>query len=469
MINNADVTKADVLATNGVVHIIDHVLIPHCLDDFVQFAMAGKTVVDLAVATPDLSTLVTAVKAAGLVDTLSGKGPFTVFAPTNEAFAKLPKATLASLLKPENKQQLVDILTYHVVVGAAVYAKDLTNNEQIKTVEGKAVTAHVSGTTVKINDATVTTANVAASNGVVHIIDTVLLPPSAPAQSECHSFVGAVAAGCASPTMDGCFGAGPNGGCATGGCFYCKAGAAPPAASNCHSYNDAVAAGCASPTMGACFGNGPNGGCDAGGCFYCKAKPAGQNIVQLASATPDLSTLVAAVKAAGLVDTLSSKGPFTVFAPTNEAFAKLPKATLASLLKPENKQQLVDILTYHVVAGDVNKADLMDMDMLQTVEGKKVTVRVADGGVLINSAKVTSADNDASNGVVHIIDAVLMPPSPPAPTPAAPTPSPLPNIPALATANTDLSTLVAALKAADLVDTLSGKGPFTVFAPTNEA
>merc|ERR1719331_1207559 len=107
---------------------------------------------------------------------------------------------------------------------------------------------------------------------------------------------------------------------------------------------------------------------------------------------------------------------------------------------------------------------MMDMEMLQTVEGKNVTVRVANGAVLINSAKVTSADNDASNGVVHIIDAVLMPPSPPAPAP-----SPLPSIPALATANKDLSTLVAALKAADLVDTLSGKGPFTVFAPTNEA
>merc|ERR1719181_904426 len=193
------------------------------------------------------------------------------------------------------------------------------------------------------------------------------------------------------------------------------------------------------------------------------------SIPALATADKDLSTLVAALKAADLVDTLSGKGPFTVFAPTNEAFAKLPKGTLDNLLKPENKQQLVDILTYHVVAGDVNKADLMDMDMLQTVEGKNVTVRVADGGVLINSAKVTSADNDASNGVVHIIDAVLMPPSPPAPTPPAPTPAPLPTIPALATADKDLSTLVAALKAADLVDTLSGKGPFTVFAPTNEA
>merc|ERR1719247_626940 len=151
-------------------------------------------------------------------------------------------------------------------------------------------------------------------------------------------------------------------------------------------------------------------------CAACATNANNATIVQLAVATPDLSTLVTALKAGQLVDTLSGAGPFTVFAPTNEAFAKLPKATLASLLKPENKAKLVDILTYHVVAGDVNKADLMDMDMLQTVEGKKVTVRVADGGVLINSAKVTSADNDASNGVVHIIDAVLMPPSPPAPT-----------------------------------------------------
>merc|ERR1719183_1161494 len=194
MINNADVTKADVLATNGVVHIIDHVLIPHCLDDFVQFATAGKTIVDLAVATPDLSTLVTAVKAAGLVDTLSGKGPFTVFAPTNEAFAKLPRGTLDNLLKPENKQQLVDILTYHVAAGS-VHAKDLTNNEQIKTVEGKAVKVSVIPYVnyVYINNARVTQADVGASNGVVHIIDTVLMPPAPPAPTPAPPTIPALA------------------------------------------------------------------------------------------------------------------------------------------------------------------------------------------------------------------------------------------------------------------------------------
>merc|ERR1740117_1696182 len=190
-------------------------------------------------------------------------------------------------------------------------------------------------------------------------------------------------------------------------------------------------------------------------------KPTGKTIVDLAVATPELSTLVTALKAADLVNTLSGKGPFTVFAPTNEAFSALPAGVLANLLKPENKAQLVDLLTYHVASCDVHAKGLMDMQMLTTVEGKNVTVRVAGKDILINSAKVTTADVDASNGVVHIIDAVLMPGD--APAPAGKT------VVDLAVANPDLSTLVTALKAADLVDTLSGKGPFTVFAPTNEA
>merc|ERR1712195_390415 len=168
MINDATVKTADIAASNGVVHIIDAVLIPK--------PPAGKTIVDLAVATPDLSTLVAALKAGGLVETLSGKGPFTVFAPTNEAFGKLPKATLAHLLEPANKKELDAILTYHVVAGVAAFSKDLTDGEKIKTVNGQSVTAHVSAAGVMINDATVKTADIAASNGVVHIIDAVLIP-----------------------------------------------------------------------------------------------------------------------------------------------------------------------------------------------------------------------------------------------------------------------------------------------------
>merc|ERR1711865_866033 len=128
-VNKAKVTTANVDATNGVVHIINQVLSP-------------PSIVELAIATPDLSTLVTALKAGGLVDTLSGAGPFTVFAPTNEAFAKLPPIVLQMLLEPKNTATLAKVLTYHVVAGA-VLSKDLTNNEIIKTVEGENVTAHV--------------------------------------------------------------------------------------------------------------------------------------------------------------------------------------------------------------------------------------------------------------------------------------------------------------------------------------
>jgi len=282
--------------------------------DITLYVQPGSvTIVQIAVATPDLSTLVTALKAGDLVNTLSGNGPFTVFAPTNEAFAALPAGVLANLLKPENKAQLVDILTYHVASGT-VKAKDLHDMEMILTLEGAYVTARVSGGNVFINSAKVVTADVDASNGVVHIIDAVLQPA-----------------------------------------------------------------------------------------------PSRKTIVQIAVATPDLSTLVAALKAGDLVNTLSGNGPFTVFAPTNEAFAALPASVLANLLKPENKAQLVDILTYHVASGAVHAKDITDGEMIKTVEGKSVTARVSGDNIFINSAKVVTADVDASNGVVHIIDAVLMP------------------------------------------------------------
>lgn len=133
------------------------------------------------------------------------------------------------------------------------------------------------------------------------------------------------------------------------------------------------------------------------------------NIVKLASDTDNLSTLVSAVKAAGLVETLQGDGPFTVFAPTNEAFSKLPEGTLESLLKPENKDQLVKILTYHVVSGEVMSTDLSDGMTAETVEGSTITVDLSNG-VKINNANVVKADIKASNGVVHIIDSVIMPP-----------------------------------------------------------
>lgn len=132
------------------------------------------------------------------------------------------------------------------------------------------------------------------------------------------------------------------------------------------------------------------------------------DIVSLAVQTDQLSTLVTAVQAAGLVETLQSEGPFTVFAPTNEAFAALPDGTLESLLEEENRDQLVKILTYHVVPGKVMSTDLQDGMMAETVEGSSVTIDLSDG-VSVDNANVVMADVEASNGVVHVIDAVILP------------------------------------------------------------
>lgn len=134
------------------------------------------------------------------------------------------------------------------------------------------------------------------------------------------------------------------------------------------------------------------------------------DIVALAADTESLSTLVSAVQAAGLVETLQGEGPFTVFAPTNEAFAALPEGTLENLLKPENKDQLTAILTYHVVPGKVMSTDLSDGMTAATVNGAEVTISTTNGAQ-VNDANVVSADVEASNGVVHVIDAVILPPS----------------------------------------------------------
>jgi uncharacterized surface protein with fasciclin (FAS1) repeats len=136
-----------------------------------------------------------------------------------------------------------------------------------------------------------------------------------------------------------------------------------------------------------------------------------KNVVEIAAGNKDFSTLVAAVKAAGLVETLSGKGPFTVFAPTNAAFAKLPKGTVEDLLKPENKAKLTSILTYHVIAGKVMAADAIKLDgkKAATVNKQEIAIKVKDGKVMVNDATVTSADIVGSNGVIHVIDTVLLP------------------------------------------------------------
>ena len=134
-----------------------------------------------------------------------------------------------------------------------------------------------------------------------------------------------------------------------------------------------------------------------------------KDIVDTAVGAGSFKTLVAAVKAAGLVDTLKEKGPFTVFAPTDEAFAKLPKGTVESLLKPENKQKLASILTYHVVPGKVKAKKVAKLDSAKTVNGAEFTIKPSGDTLLINKSKVIKADIKTSNGIIHVIDAVLLP------------------------------------------------------------
>ena len=191
------------------------------------------------------------------------------------------------------------------------------------------------------------------------------------------------------------------------------------------------------------------------------AVPAAKDIVDTAIADGRFTTLVTAVQAAALVDTLKSAGPFTVFAPTDEAFAKLPAGTVENLLKPENLETLKNILLYHVVPGTVMAADVVTLDGKSAdtaFAGNALAISVKDGKVFLNeTVQVIITDIATSNGVIHVIDTVLLPPAK------------LANIVDTAIADGRFTTLVAAVQAGGLVDTLVGAGPFTVFAPTDEA
>ncbi len=280
-------------------------------------------IVDTAVKAGSFKTLVAAVKAAGLVDALKSDGPFTVFAPTDKAFANLPEGTVENLLKPENKKTLQAILKYHVVAGQ-VAAKDVVNLSKAKTLQGDDVAIAVADGKVRINDANVVKTDIVCSNGIIHVIDAVILPPEKNQQASATSTAKA-------------------------------------------------------------------------------------DVVDTAVAAGSFKTLVAAVQAAGLVETLKGDGPFTVFAPTDEAFAKLPAGTVEDLLKPENREQLQAILTYHVVPGRVMAADVVKLKSANTVNGESVSITVDDGKVRIDEATVVKADIECANGVIHVIDAVILP------------------------------------------------------------
>lgn len=270
-----------------------------------------QDIVQTAMAAGSFKTLAAALQAADLVDALKGKGPFTVFAPTDAAFAALPQGTLNSLLEPKNKALLQAILTYHVVPGA-VASTDVVGLESAVTLNGQRIDVIASDAGVQVDGAKVSRTDIRCSNGIIHVIDAVILPSS-------------------------------------------------------------------------------------------------KDIVATAVEAGKFKTLAAALQAAGLVEALQGKGPFTVFAPTDEAFAKLPAGTVESLLEPKNKDKLAAVLKYHVVSGRVYSDAAAKGATVATLQGESLRTRAEKGQVFVNEARVISADIDTSNGVVHVIDSVLLP------------------------------------------------------------
>ena len=325
-IDNAMVTVADVVADNGVVHVIDAVLLPNpgCTDpnatnydstaivDDGSCVYATNTVYDVVVTSPDHNLLEIAVDTCGLGGTLSGPGPFTLFAPTDAAFNALGSGTVLGLL---NDVPLLTNILLHHVVGDSVMSGMLSNGQVVTTLLGTDVVVTIDPTGVYIDGAMVTVADILADNGVVHVIDAVLIPQP----------------------------------------------------------------------------------------------PAGNSVYDVIVASPDHTTLALAIDTAGLTGTLKGPGPFTVFAPTDAAFNALPSGTLASLLN--DLPQLADILKHHVVGDSVMSGMLSNGQVVTTLLGTDVTVTINSSGVYIDNAMVTVADIVADNGVVHVIDAVLLPSS----------------------------------------------------------
>ena len=280
--------------------------------------VAGRVdLVATAAGTPTFSTLTKALAAAEVTDTLKAAGPFTLFAPSDAAFAKLPAGTLEALLK--SKADLAKVLTYHVVPGRLTTAQLVAGD--LKTVEGDSLKVALTNGKVTVNDATVSGTDVPATNGVIHVIDTVLLPPG---------FTGPGAA------------------------------TAPPVGT----------------------------------------------VLEVATADGRFTTLLKALTAAGLENTLKGGGPFTVFAPTDDAFTALGDGVADRLLT--DKATLSKLLTYHVVAGKLT-SDTLKIGPVRTVAGSNVTIGVTGGKVSVNDAKVVTPDVAATNGIIHVIDKVLVP------------------------------------------------------------
>jgi transforming growth factor-beta-induced protein len=277
-----------------------------CNEDVTEPRLGNIT--EVAQAAGSFETLLAAAQAAGLAETLATGGPFTVFAPTDAAFAALPEGAIDALLG--DLELLTRVLTYHVVAGD-LNAGAVLSRTDLATLNGGSLQVRTDGGSAYVNDSRIIQTDVFASNGVIHVIDAVLLPE---------------------PVLD---------------------------------------------------------------------------IPGTAAAAGVFTTLLAAVEAAGLLGTLQSAGPFTVLAPTDEAFAALPEGTVEALLA--DPETLADILLYHVIVGDVRAAQVVTLSGATMANGQSVSIAVDNGAVRVNDSNVVATDIEATNGVIHVIDAVLIP------------------------------------------------------------
>ena len=426
MVNSSNITATDILTTNGVIHVIDEVLLPPD-GDIVETAVAAG-----------FNTLAAALTAANLIDALKAEGPFTVFAPTDEAFAALPDGALARLLA--DTDALTDILLYHVVSGQ-VFSGDLVDGATAETLQGQSVTVDLSSG-VEIDDASVIAADIIAKNGVIHVIDEVLLLDIVQQALSNEDFSTIATAVGAAGLVDALRGDGPFTVFAPTNAAF---DALPEGALDAlladsdaltevltyHVIEGGIFAGDLSGVVSAqTLAGYPvlfdlSEGAKINGVNITVTDILARNgvihvidavllppegdIVETAVAA-GFSTLAAALEAGELVSALQGEGPFTVFAPTDEAFANLDEGVLDALLLPENKSQLQSILLYHVVSGQVFSGNLENGATPETLQGQTLLVDLSMG-VKINDANVIAADIITKNGVIHVIDAVLLPES----------------------------------------------------------
>jgi uncharacterized surface protein with fasciclin (FAS1) repeats len=462
-----------------------------CGDDGPTEPALVDDIIDIVTVTSDVSTLQAALQAASLETALKADGPFTVFAPVNSAFNALGADVVAKLLEEGNLDALARILTFHVVPGAAVFSSDLSDGQTVTTLEGGSLTVSVSAGAVTVNGATVIAADIEATNGVIHLVDAVMLPElnvweTGVVTPDVHTVLDATEAAALRSVLEA---PGPitvfapvNSAFAALDAYTLNALLDPAniailqAVLGNHVLDGAVASSALTDGgMVTTLGGGMltfdlsgatpmvNGAniiatdieTSNGVIHLVDAVLMPElNIVATAAITEATSTLVTAVVAGGLVETLSGDGPFTVFAPINDAFAALDAFTLETLLDSANIALLQKVLTFHVISGDVRAAGLSDGLSVATVEGSNLTFDLSGATPMVNGTNIIATDIVVGNGVIHLVDGVLLPEF---------------DIVETATITEGTSTLAAAVAAGDLVSTLSGAGPFTVFAPINDA